>query len=71
MDLETPDHLIEATCECGKTKRVLTTRKLKNKWPHCECRLAMKVSDEFPHPEQRMGNARGITKSIRRDGNSD
>ena len=70
MDLKIPDHLIEAVCECGKHKRTLTMRKLKNKWPHCECRQAMKVYDEHTNQEQRVGDAGGIAQLLRRGRNS-
>lgn len=40
------DHLdrnINAVCECGKNKKTLTFRNLKNKWPTCECKQPMRV----------------------------
>lgn len=70
MNTKTQDHLIEAVCECGKEKRILTMRKLKNKWPFCECRQAMKVYDEQFMDEQGVGDARGIAKLLRRGRNS-
>jgi len=70
MSSEIPDHLIEAVCECGKEVRSLTMRKLKNKWPFCQCRQAMKVHDEQPMDEQRVGDARGIAQLFRRNRNS-
>jgi len=70
MSSEIPDHLIEAVCECGKETRTLTMRKLKNKWPFCECRQAMKVYDEQFVGKQGMGDARGIAQLFRRGRNS-
>ena len=37
------DKEVEAVCECGKYKKVITFRNLKNKWPRCKCKLSMKV----------------------------
>jgi len=56
-------------CECGKDERTLTLRKLKNKWPHCECRQAMKVINERFSTPNGMGDARGIAQFIRSKGN--
>jgi len=38
------DREVLAECECGREKKVMTFRKLKNKWPHCsKCNQPMKV----------------------------
>lgn len=71
MVIPIQDQLIEAVCECGKDERTLTLRKLKNKWPHCECRQAMKVINERFSTLDGMGDARGIAQFIRSKGNGD
>ena len=34
---------VESVCECGQYVKVVTFGNLKNKWPRCKCKLAMKV----------------------------
>jgi len=44
MENEKLDKEVLAECECGREKKVMTFRKLKNKWPHCsKCNQPMKV----------------------------
>jgi hypothetical protein len=66
--------LTVAVCECGKEQRTLTFRQLKNKWPFCECKQSMKVLPDATSPIRtgnRMGNARGVSKPERGEGNID
>tara|TARA_R110000796_G_scaffold63798_4_gene147574 strand:+ start:1295 stop:1468 length:174 start_codon:yes stop_codon:yes gene_type:complete len=37
------DEKITAVCACEKEQKILTYRTLKNKWPHCSCKMSMKV----------------------------
>ena len=38
------DKVVSAECECGRERRELTFRQLKNKWPICtKCRRPMKI----------------------------
>ena len=56
--------LTVAVCECGKEKRTLTFRQLKNKWPHCECKQSMKVLPDAAsslYAGNRMGDAGGVS----------
>jgi len=51
MDNEKLDREVLAECECGREQKVITFRKLKNKWPHCsKCNQPMmvKVKDAIP-----------------------
>ena len=47
MDQESPSNLdkkVQAECECGREKRIVTFRNLKNRWPICnKCKQPMKV----------------------------
>ena len=37
------DDRVLAVCACGKEEKYLTFRILKNRWPHCSCKISMKV----------------------------
>tara|TARA_R100000234_G_C5003673_1_gene181531 strand:- start:2911 stop:3081 length:171 start_codon:yes stop_codon:yes gene_type:complete len=44
------DDKTNAVCECGKVKKILTFRNLKNKWPICECKQPMRITRNADTP---------------------
>ena len=67
------DRELIAVCKCGKDELVTTLRKIKNAWPFCQCRQAMRITTDVVSisPRDRMGDAGSLPEFVRLPRGSD